>query len=234
MVKRWFSFSVVLGLALAFLPQSQLAGQVKVPPKANNDCADTTAAYNNQVNACADYRQQLGDLRVRIDALRKQQAEDLERCKDLKPADRSACESLAELEAGQLSIQQQNYTTLAQTGCPAQTVGMAQVKSACASSANGTNKQTDQSKQDAPPAGASKSGKNPPVTVSKDQKQVPQRTDSTGHQPGAQQPRVSQSGQAQGGGGNLSNSGLGRTGAVGGGAPAPQSSGATAAPRPKQ
>ena len=234
MVKRWFSFSVVLGLALAFLPQPQAAGQAKVPQKANSDCADTTAAYNNQVNACADYRQQLGDLRVRIDALRKQQADDLERCKTLKPADRSACESLAELEAGQLSIQQQNYTTLAQTGCPAQTVGMAQVKSACTLSANDTSKQTDQGKQNTPPAGAPQSGKNPPITVSKDQKQVPQRTDSGAHQPGAQQPRVSQSGPAQGGGGNFSNSGLGRTGPVGGSAPSPQSSGATAAPRPKQ
>ncbi len=233
MVKRWLSFSVVWGLALAFSPQFQAAGQVQAPPKANSDCADTTAAYNNQVNACADYRQQLGDLRVRIDALRKQQAEDLERCKDLKPADRSACESLAELEAGQLSIQQQNYTTLAQTGCPAQTVGMAQVKSACASSANNTNKPADQSKQNAPP-GDSKSGKDTPVTVSKDQKQVSQRTDSAAHQPGTQQPRVSQSGQAQGGGGNLSNSGLGRTGPAGGSAPAPQSSSAPAAPRPKQ
>jgi hypothetical protein len=216
MIKKQFGFTAVLGLSLSVFAQSQ-GGQ---PPAATtNDatvsgtCEQALHAQGKQEAACADYWQQVMDLKVRIAALKDQRRLLLEQCgepqaqdpKAQNPTsqnpvgkDRQDCESRAELMNGRLSIMEQSYTDLLRSGCQ-QTARYIEYPRSCLAAAKANGRVANQNNSNTLPATSSQPGKNQPVTASRDQKQVPRRIDSRANGPGQQQlPRRTDSGVGAG------------------------------------
>ncbi|HKD81689.1 MAG TPA: hypothetical protein VKH81_18495 [Candidatus Angelobacter sp.] len=188
-----------MGLPLAGFSQSNPASGTNAT---SDRCEAAAQAYESQRAACADYIQQLSDIRVRIAALQKQKQQQLEECKQAKPADQKACEEAAELMANRAGIMEQQYNTLAQTGCQQPTINPAQIKGCGLVN----NKQSAADSKQTSATNSSKSGQNPSVKASNGIKQIP-RTDSSAHpQPGAQQPQISNSNQGRVSGGTGSSS----------------------------
>lgn len=204
MIKHYFGFCLLLGLGITCTAQSQ----------SPDNCDAAVQAYQRQRDECSDLNQQLLDLKTQIGALQSQREALLARCaKENKPNPKK-CDELADLVAGRLSILQQQYMVLAQSGCQAAPVRT--VINACKPSNANVTKQEAVSKAEKQPATkpattpatvpattpattpvtapATKPAKVPsrPVTATSDRQDVPRTNPRPGLQPqitGAAPPR---------------------------------------------
>jgi hypothetical protein len=183
MTKTQFGMTVVLGLTLSVHAQSQGTGQASTAtvndPAINETCQQEVQAYERQQVACADFRQQVSDLKVQIGYLKDQRRLLLEQCqysrpKNAKPQASQDCDLQDELAAGRLSILQQAYKDLQQQGCPQTAVNPTYSRS-CRIAAQASRNAVNQARADAALAKAAHQGKNQPINVSNGQQQVPRR-----------------------------------------------------------
>jgi hypothetical protein len=120
-MKHQILFLAILGLGVTCTARAQSTRE--------DACDRQLQAMEQQSAACADYNQQLSDLKVRIAALKDNREGLLADCLKQGKLDQKRCAELASLDTGRLSILNQQYLDLAQHGC--QTTPIVSVTNAC-------------------------------------------------------------------------------------------------------
>src|SRR5215471_14370000 len=171
---------------MLLLTQSNTGSQASDTQQADSKCDAQVEAYLSRRDSCLDFYEQLNFLKLRIADARKQRDELLQQCKHAK--DPAACQRLADLSAGRMSILEQEYTTLALRGCQATTPNLGPIAKTCAAGANAYAKKAASNQDPVTPA----SQKQGQVKAVKDLQQSP----SASHQQSVSQEKSVSNSQA--------------------------------------